>query len=226
MDWTEPLFAQADKTVRTALKNHLRDHGLYVGGKSKVTQQLVDLLDNGKVPEWPEEDLDKERKAKRRNFKSHTFNPGFDQPECTETSSEVLPTRKLRSLIKTPKATETTKDLETAKEPKEPAKKTKKTGGPVNPSEDDGLSVEVGVKFLGDSIGGKDTPVVDQVKSLTQFLANTDLTSAPYPVGTGRLLTELGKVYNDDKKFSGEKYDVLDAKLKIFFDLCDKIGIP
>jgi hypothetical protein len=173
--WTEPLFAQADKTVRTALKNHLRDQGLYVGGKSKVTQQLIDLLNNGKVPEWPEEDLDRQRKAKKKNFRSHTFNPGFDQPEGTEAGSdqEILPTRKLRSRTKTTKEPEVTveaaKDSETAKEPKKPAKKMKKTGKAAaspNPSDDDGGSSSTS----GDDIGGKDTPIIDQVKSLTQFL--------------------------------------------------------
>ena len=39
-------------------------------------------------------------------------------------------------------------------------------------------------------------------------------------------LTDLMKVYNDDeKKFSGELYDILNNKLQIFFDCCTKVGV-
>jgi hypothetical protein len=34
------------------------------------------------------------------------------------------------------------------------------------------------------------------------------------------------KIYNDDeKKFGGEMYDILDIKLRIFYDCCAKIGM-
>ena len=42
-----------------------------------------------------------------------------------------------------------------------------------------------------------------------------------------KLLTDLIKVYNDDdKKYSGKKYDVLDTKLQIFYNCCLKISLP
>jgi hypothetical protein len=35
------------------------------------------------------------------------------------------------------------------------------------------------------------------------------------------------KIYNsDDRKYSGEEYDILDVKLQVFYDCCSKIGIP
>jgi hypothetical protein len=40
-----------------------------------------------------------------------------------------------------------------------------------------------------------------------------------------KLLTELMKVYKDDKKYGGEEYDILDVKLQVFFDYCRKIGL-
>ena len=40
-----------------------------------------------------------------------------------------------------------------------------------------------------------------------------------------KALTDLIKLYNDDNKFGGELYDILDAKLKIFRDLCKKTSI-
>jgi len=41
-----------------------------------------------------------------------------------------------------------------------------------------------------------------------------------------KLLTDLMKIYsNDDKKYGGEEYDILDAKLQVFYDCCSKIGL-
>jgi hypothetical protein len=35
------------------------------------------------------------------------------------------------------------------------------------------------------------------------------------------------KIYsNDDKKYGGEEYDILDVKLQVFYDCCSKIGLP
>ncbi len=34
------------------------------------------------------------------------------------------------------------------------------------------------------------------------------------------------KIYNNnDKKYGGEEYDVLDVKLQVFYDCCSKIGL-
>jgi hypothetical protein len=41
-----------------------------------------------------------------------------------------------------------------------------------------------------------------------------------------KLLTDLMKIYNnDDKKYGGEEYNILDIKLQIFYDCCSKIGL-
>jgi hypothetical protein len=40
-------------------------------------------------------------------------------------------------------------------------------------------------------------------------------------------LTDLMKIYlDDDKKYSGDEYDILDVKLQVFYDCCSKIGLP
>ncbi|KAF1828306.1 hypothetical protein BDW02DRAFT_652134 [Decorospora gaudefroyi] len=36
---------------------------------------------------------------------------------------------------------------------------------------------------------------------------------------------DLSKLYTDDHKFSGDRYDVLNLKLTIFYELCGKVGI-
>jgi len=41
-----------------------------------------------------------------------------------------------------------------------------------------------------------------------------------------KLLTELAKLYSDqENKFGGELYDVLNSKLHIFYNCCQKVGI-
>ena len=39
------------------------------------------------------------------------------------------------------------------------------------------------------------------------------------------LLTNLSKLYTQEQKYSGEKYDILKTKIKVFNDLCSKVGI-
>ena len=40
------------------------------------------------------------------------------------------------------------------------------------------------------------------------------------------MLTELTKLYSDhDKKFGRELYDILNSKLRIFYDYCQKAGL-
>ncbi|RKF83410.1 integrase and RNaseH domain-containing protein, partial [Golovinomyces cichoracearum] len=44
---------------------------------------------------------------------------------------------------------------------------------------------------------------------------------------TARQLSELIKIYFDEsKKFSGDLFDILDTKLRIFFDQCRNVGLP
>lgn len=50
--------------------------------------------------------------------------------------------------------------------------------------------------------------------------------STPAEMPSPRQLTDLTKLYSDEMKYSGEMYDVLEAKLLIFRDNCHKAGIP
>jgi len=40
-----------------------------------------------------------------------------------------------------------------------------------------------------------------------------------------RKIIDLEKVYNEEKKFGGSLYDVLDSKLKVFYDNCARISL-
>jgi hypothetical protein len=42
-----------------------------------------------------------------------------------------------------------------------------------------------------------------------------------------KLITDLMKIYNNnDKKYSGELYDILDVKLQVFYNCYNKVGLP
>ncbi|HEY2455482.1 MAG TPA: hypothetical protein VGI71_23255 [Scandinavium sp.] len=75
----------------------------------------------------------------------------------------------------------------------------------------------------------------NQAHNQQQQIRPTQLTPQDTPVrshtpigadNTPRLLTDLTKLYNDDKRFGGELYDIFDSKYKIFCDDCTKIGLP
>ncbi|EAQ83592.1 hypothetical protein CHGG_09996 [Chaetomium globosum CBS 148.51] len=50
----------------------------------------------------------------------------------------------------------------------------------------------------------------------------------PYyaPRGNAKHLADLAKLYSDDMKYGGGDYDILDTKMAIFRDLCNRIQIP
>ncbi|KAK1914262.1 hypothetical protein P3342_007508 [Pyrenophora teres f. teres] len=53
---------------------------------------------------------------------------------------------------------------------------------------------------------------------------NTSYTASPAQTNI-TALTNLAKVYSEEEKFSGDKYDVLNNKIVIFKDHCGKVGI-
>jgi len=63
-------------------------------------------------------------------------------------------------------------------------------------------------------------------------LSQECFTPAPTPItrtdtSLTKMITDLAKFYiSDDKKYGGEAYDILDTKLQIFKDCCEKVGMP
>jgi hypothetical protein len=53
-------------------------------------------------------------------------------------------------------------------------------------------------------------------------LSNIQVVLDPY---ISRAIEGLGKIYNKDKKYNSELYDILTTKLLDFYDICSKLRL-
>ena len=74
-DWTEDLFALAEKKIRTPLRDFLRDNGVCVGGTKYISKQLYNVVQEDEYQEWPAEEVTKQMRT-GRDFNSYQ-NPTF-----------------------------------------------------------------------------------------------------------------------------------------------------
>lgn len=68
------------------------------------------------------------------------------------------------------------------------------------------------------------TPTPSQTPSPT-IPTFTPYTNNPNLLPPTKEITNVIKIYSEEQKYGGELYDILDAKLHIFYDLCGKAGI-
>ena len=217
-DWTEEHFKLTDKTLRSNFKNYLKDHGIYIGNNGSVSAEITLALRQNKCPEWPEEEAERYRQFRKEKFQSYRNNPGFDKPDC----NSPTPTKKVPNT--------TTKASKVKK-----IDKGKKVAENPNPDDDDSSdsSSDDGShdrRSDGDNDGGGDPSDGGQespIKEISRSFKNASITPAPaFRTTTSKALTDLGKLYDNNKKFGGDLYDILDSKIKIFRDLCNKAGVP
>ena len=74
-NWTDDLFALADKKIRTPLRDFLRDNGVCVGGTKYISKQLYNVVQEDAYQEWPAEEVTKQMRT-GRDFNSYQ-NPTF-----------------------------------------------------------------------------------------------------------------------------------------------------
>jgi hypothetical protein len=214
-EWTEDHFKTTDKTLRTTLKNYLKDHGVFVGNEGTVSKQLASTIQHDEYPKWPEKEAQKYRETRRKKFQSYRNNPGFDKPGIEPNSEQEVPVEKEKLSKRDKPATTTRKSA--SKETARKAMKSSKRAA-ADPDDDDGSD-----SSSSSDSDNNDDSLVDPV-NLTN---NGGITPAPaFGMTTSKVLTDLSKLYCDNsKKFGGDLYDILDAKIKIFRDLCNKAGV-
>jgi len=172
-DWDENLFAMGHRSIRTTMRDFMRDNGINIGGARYISQQLANILKEGRYMEWPEEEITKQMKS-GRTFNSYQ-NPAVRakiEANINNTAAKMQPT------TTTPSPTTTSQGT---------------TSGPTLSS-----------------------PMLPPLHP-------------PPPPANGptiKALTDLSKLYHSETlKFGGEMYDILEAKLKIFRELCRKTDI-
>ncbi|RKF65586.1 integrase and RNaseH domain-containing protein, partial [Golovinomyces cichoracearum] len=196
--WTVELFNKADRNLRGALKSHLNDHGLYIAKASK-NETVSDQFFNlltNADYEWPESEAETYKKSRPHKFMSNKILADQIQQNACHSSDRLD--------VPTNTSSEILKS------------------NPTSILNDD----------KGPARASTSRWDVNSAKMTTTFDKNdakNDNRSDTFQQGATivKALTDLGKLYSDsDNKFGGERYDVLDTKLKIFKELCQKAGIP
>jgi hypothetical protein len=69
-------------------------------------------------------------------------------------------------------------------------------------------------------------PVEEPAKETKPVLYQPEANRDP-SANLSKALTDLAKLYGDDKKkFCGEEYEFIKVQLRVFYDNCDKVGLP
>jgi hypothetical protein len=76
-------------------------------------------------------------------------------------------------------------------------------------------------------LGARQDNDLDNLDCYFNSLQDTEDNKKPIAlVETRKALIEVMKVYNNNsKKYSGEKYEVYSMKLRLFRDICNRIGL-
>lgn len=201
-EWTSAFFHTASTEVRGELRDYLRSHGVFVNHLKRIDYALHDTLMESEQHEWTAEELFKVRRD--GSFTSAVY--------------------------KTPSGSPISRYKATALPPESPKQQEKQEI--LNASGNDLIREgNIPTKIEDDSYNN----IIDQVLK-TKLSKNVksdmglnylSLYGTPQDPTTARQLSELTKIYYDDsKKFGGNLFDILDTKLRIFFDQCRKVGLP
>jgi hypothetical protein len=229
--WTEELFALGNKSIRTTLRDYLRDNGVCAGGTRYVSQQLFNLLQQDKYLEWPQEEIAKQMKT-GREFKSWQ-NPSFRakieagnfEDQVKEPPQPLNTTQQPQQQKQTSATTNLIAATRGSHEAKQDFASFNQTP-PFPPTQ--GQTSKPNPTFFNQPPPFPPPPQGETSRSdptsFNQF--NQTQPIPPTQDLTIKALTDLGKLYNsEDLKFGGEMYDVLGAKLKIFNEKCRRSGI-
>ncbi|RKF54093.1 integrase and RNaseH domain-containing protein [Golovinomyces cichoracearum] len=174
--WTKDIFALADSGVRRMLRDFLNDHGIYTPkSRSHISIYLAYLVNATSLPEWPENEIEKQIKEARI----------FDSAlRPVETSLSVVMQENLNAKGKNID-TNVYKDLD-------PNSSNQK---------------------------GTNTQAHQERKLRYQGYDTTNFGN------WARIISDMKKIYDDSKRFSGNEYDPLEIKLNIFEERCKIMGI-
>src|ERR1700722_9798454 len=201
--WNVKLWELVDKNIRARFRDHIRDDGVYVkrDGKS-VSKHLQAVLDEEKYHEWTSAEV--EEQLEHGQFYSK-WNPA---PSALVTAyTQPLPGGFPNAFG----GYAPTSALFGAYAPWVP----QSTNLPP-PAQ----------QYAAQQYGAPPPPPPLQLPT-GGAAQSINQTARPSDSNLTKMLTDLSKFYHDDeKKYSGDAYDILKTKLQIFYDCCSKAGIP
>ena len=212
--WTKEIWALVKKDVVRDFRNFLRENGVFVpmDGSAigdNIQEQVINAEEEHK---WTPQEIEHQL-CTTKKFNSR-WNPN-DTPIETRSNS-VAPG--MSSYVPYPSlppiqpAASTTSPQEQAQDPLASRFNNLRT----LPQQD---------QVLRPTSSGSTSPLQPTKQSPPQPLMQFQRGLTPLG-GTPKMLTELTKLYSDqEKKFGGELYDILNSKLRIFYDCCQKVGL-
>src|SRR5271168_2824690 len=237
--WTRETFSGLDRDVRKSLKDGLRRNGVFVGGRQYLADQLFDTLTEPIQASWSSEEVRKEEiiaaKAKvnwnsqwsakmvawlknhqqemeaenRRidekiRLSAQPQGPPLLQPQVVIPSIEGPVQQNLRNGSAQPLYHQPHYPRPLSQQPQQPQLQRPRPGEKSSPN-----------------------PHRDQTVMSNRFpiaIPRPLPQNNSHPSEAGRAITTLMKIYDDRSKYHGSS-DILDTKLKIFYDLCAKAGV-
>ncbi|CCU76925.1 integrase and RNaseH domain-containing protein [Blumeria hordei DH14] len=205
--WTSEIFNMWDTKIRRDFRNFLVQHGVYIPRDvGKVSDALFKVVSDENFHEWTEQEV-KEYMKNAKDFFSR-FNP-------SRQTTLAVPTLQGPPLEQIPLSSSNNIGIKSE---------------PFPPTKTFGLQDSSTSPYTFQNKGPK-LPLFPQAKiptqhENTQFASQLNLMPTPLSVVATKLLTNSMKVYQDDtKKYSGELYNILNTKLQIFYDCCQKVGL-
>jgi hypothetical protein len=250
--WTTEIFSQASREAIKDLRTYLFEHGVWVReqkGSISYAQTLVEVLEDEEQHEWTKEEEERRSKERKRRIQTelptrqatpNTPRTTITQPQTLHTelsigqdlaqSEHIQREQQLRSLNSDRnERTDLPRQPQTYDRQYPPYQRFSPTPHPILSRERDPIQ---GREHQAYDQGRTQEPNPRNLRqgSYEATLLPNEKRGQPGPipavVSNSRLLTDLMKVYSqDDRKYGGDQYDVLDVRLQVFYDCCTKIGL-
>ena len=196
-EWTKEMFERAHRSASQDLKRILRLNGVYTGRiNGPLIEQLIDLAHRESFPEWPEDDL------KNRDFNpaSHAYRRKQQLGKTINEKPTEKPTEKTHE-----------EDVQQSTEGHQDDQRTDDRRTPFSRPSTTPFSRP---HYTPDAS--------DELYDPYRMLPPRPVKTVPLDPNIMRTFTNM---WPKDMDYSGELYDILDDKVRLFFSFCENANI-
>ena len=224
-DWTLEIFQEATRSLLRDFRTYLVSHGVWVkkqAGGASYAKVLYETATEKEQHVWTEEEI-KEQIMSTEGLSSNKL-------IVREQSPIGLRHPSIDPIVLTPPTRDDSRDTRTIANVREesvipPSQPYRQFNTPDHPA----------VRILSRSIprsqnddhANRTISPHDTSRDPVRPMNAQEIASYESRPPTSKLLADLMKIYNqDERKYGGEEYDILDIKLQVFYDCCTKVGLP